>query len=260
MLDRSGKEVIPCMYKDIRISKDGKMFTVLTKEGSTIYFNAAYQPVDFSAYQEVERIDNGFAVVRTKGKLGFADYTGKLVIPARYDYCDNGFNENGIAAVTLTHKHALIDRTGKALTPFVDAYINSFSGFYQVPLDNGIMTLYTKEGVKLPHEYKDVLFVKESKGLFCAEKNGKYGVVDMQNRVVVPFAYTYVYERLYSNGLLRVKNGDNIGFVNLKGKLVVPVLYDGESNEPEMTSAIVVMYKEESSFYVDLYGNTLKID
>lgn len=57
--------------------------------------------------------DNGYT---SGGKWGFIDFTGKEVIPLKYDMVKD-FSE-GKAAVRIGGKWAYIDKTGKELTPF----------------------------------------------------------------------------------------------------------------------------------------------
>lgn len=206
-----GQEVIPCIYKDIHISEDGQMFTAYKKDGHIDYFNKDYKLVDFSTYQVVEKINNGF-VVRVNNKVGFADYDGKLVIPAIYNYCDLGFDKKGIASVNLNQKSGLIDRTGKALTPFINAHIiQGTSKFYKLRLDNGLTTLCSEDGVMVPVEYDDISFIRGSDGFFSVKKGDKWGMVDKNNKFVIPCTYTYLNDKLNDNGLIAVISGNKMG-------------------------------------------------
>ena len=86
VIDKSGKEVIPCKYAAIG------------------YF-----------YE-------GLAEVELDGKYGFIDKSGKEVIPCKYDkirYSEPGYFSEGLAEVRLDDSHwAWIDKKGKEVVVF----------------------------------------------------------------------------------------------------------------------------------------------
>ena len=71
-LDKSGKQVIPCIYESA------------------------------SAFSE------GLAYVKKDGKYGYIDKEGNEVIPYKYEYA-NGFNE-GLASVKIDGKYGYVDK------------------------------------------------------------------------------------------------------------------------------------------------------
>ena len=90
-IDKTGKQVIPCVY------------------------DLAW---DYS---------EGLACVELNGKLGFIDKTGKQVIPCVYDYA--WYYSEGLAHVKLNGKWGFIDKTGKQVVPCVYDDVRYFSAF-----------------------------------------------------------------------------------------------------------------------------------
>src|SRR5206468_8469070 len=107
-IDRSGKEVIPLMYRVADPFRDGlaEVFT-----GTTTSFMDTKGNEVFS--KERLLITGGFAeglcVIHILGedKYGFIDKTGKEVIPRKYDDA-RSFSE-GLAAVKLNGEWGFID-------------------------------------------------------------------------------------------------------------------------------------------------------
>lgn len=56
-----------------------------------------------------------------------------------------------------------------------------------------------------------------------AKKNGKFGVIDYNETIIIPFKYDEIYNQ--GPSLYRVRLGDNYGIINLKGEVMVPIIY-----------------------------------
>ena len=112
-IDKSGKEVIPCVYNDAGDFFDG-LARVCIGDWET-------------------------------GKCGFIDKTGKEVIPCEYDGVS--VFSDGVAGVALNEKRGIIDKTGKYILPCVyddikyvgvDIFVGSVNG--------GIKYYYDRNG------------------------------------------------------------------------------------------------------------------
>ena len=100
---------------------------------------------------------------------------------------------NGVAVICNNRqKESLIDRSGKVLLPFAHDSIYNDCGRYPVVYDEGKGYGYmdTAGLIVIPQQYED------AKGnwddLFTVQKNGKWGVVDTDNKPVVPFEYDFM--------------------------------------------------------------------
>jgi hypothetical protein len=260
LLDSTGKEVIPCTYFRVDISNDGQLFIAYKKGGGAVYFNSEYKPVDFSAYAEVEKISNGLVAVRVNGKLGFADYTGRLVLAAQYDYSDLGFEADGLARVTVNQKQGLINRAGTVIAPLIYDYIYYNNGLHYATLGSNV-ALFDKNGAVLAPLYTSISAIKGSNGLLSVKKGGLNGVVDTTGKVVVPFDYKYINNTVYANGLIYVeKVGGASGYINVQGKVVIRVQYDSKRRDDEITAGMMPVIKDGKHYYADFYGNLLLIE
>jgi hypothetical protein len=83
------------------------------EKGKYGYINKAGKVVVTAQYEYSEKFYEGMGVVKQGGKRGFVDITGKLVIPAKYDQKIDGYFSEGLACVKQGAKYSYIDKTGK---------------------------------------------------------------------------------------------------------------------------------------------------
>ena len=124
-------------------------------------------------------------------KWGFADETGNLIIPFKYDLVD-GFSE-GLAAV-------IIREVGWG---FIDK----------------------NDNVVVPMKYDLVFHFVE--GLAKAELNGKTGFIDRTGQAVIPFKYDFAvnFSESRFKGFSMVRLDGKYGFIDKTGTEAVPIRY-----------------------------------
>jgi len=125
------------------------------------------------------------------GKYGYADKTGKLVIPAKYDLVRD-FSD-GIAVVGT-----LIE--GKS-HEFLYGFVNT-AGQEVVPV-----------GYVGAQDF--------SEGLAAIKKDGKWGFIDKTGKVVIPMEYDYAGS--FSEGWANVEIDGKISYIDKTGKVVLTV-------------------------------------
>lgn len=119
-IDKTGKEIIPVEYKEISEFSDA----LLKAEEDYIYSYSRYHIIDkagkiIAKYSQVGELSEGLASVESRGKCGYIDKTGKVVIPLEY-YIAEDFSE-GFARVkkdNIGYSWGIIDKTGTPVLPF----------------------------------------------------------------------------------------------------------------------------------------------
>ena len=119
-VDKTGRTVIPARYLEahnfsqglalVRLphadsEKLGAQFAFINRQGKVVI------PQAITEDDPAPQFSEGLAPVMVNGKFGFADQTGKLVIPASFSEARN-FAE-GLAPVGVGRKVGYIDKTGK---------------------------------------------------------------------------------------------------------------------------------------------------
>lgn len=61
-------------------------------------------------------------------------------------------------------------------------------------------------------------------GYIPIELNGKYGLKNTKNEIIIPLIYDEVSD--ISEGLFKIVLNDKVGFIDLNGKVVIPLIYD----------------------------------
>lgn len=90
---------------------------------------------------------------------------------------------------------------------------------YDLSMSESVFT--TRKGaVRNIGDYKPI-----THGLIMSIRDGKYGYVNEQNRIMIPHQYTWAYPFL-NNGLAMVYKGEKEGFINTKGEELIPCRYE----------------------------------
>lgn len=163
-------------------------------------------------------LENGLMFIPDSGYVGLINRKGETIIPIKY-LAISEFT-NGIAIIkNKKEKFGLVDDQGNILTPIV------YDRIYEERFD-----LLRQHIEKMDEE---VL----SNGLLPAKKQindkSKWGVIDLNGNVIIPFLYDYM--GLFTQDVALVGeyyDGNKIkwGIINKKGTLVLPVTYNGLGN------------------------------
>jgi hypothetical protein len=98
----------------------------------------------------------------------------------------------------------------------------------RLDLHPGYLYGYVNEqGVEqIPVEYEDIYSFED--GITIAKKDGRYGAVDLENNIVIPFGLPYAEVRGFRNGRAAVKDHHGKwGVIDTKGNLIAPCTSDG---------------------------------
>ncbi|MBQ9184159.1 MAG: WG repeat-containing protein [Neisseriaceae bacterium] len=223
----------------------------------------------------VECLFENRAIIHTYQGYGFADETGKIVIPMQYDKAWQF--KNGLAKVERNKRYGLIDKSGKIIIPpqynelnyFTDKLVrtrhnnqyelfdtqgNIISDKYDFigNIDYGFAKikqqdkygLMDKNGkIIIPCEYDDILTLTKEPDLIAVKKNNAWGFVDKNNHTVIPFVYEQVWH--FHNGLAKIRNNQQYGMIDLTGKIIIPTQYQWLSDANEQG---VMVFKQDNHF------------
>lgn len=133
---------------------------------------------------------------------GLVNWNGSLALPCEYSRIEQFWKEKDICVVVKNDKYGVINRRYELIIPCVYERI-------QYDLSGGLLN--------------------------CI--NGKWGLMDVQQRPLIPNRYDYMYGfeqiawKQHASQLCKIKNNGLYGYVNLQGVEVMPpkftFLYDG---------------------------------
>jgi len=185
------------------------------------------------------------------GKTGYVDRSGRMVIPARFDYAGR-FNE-GLAAARSGKAMGYIDCTGAwAIPPKFSWTQGCQEGWCRAayPKQEPYF-LVDRAGKELRVESLRALYLpREGIAVGMAELN-RYGFVDVKTRRVVGPQFTNA-ESEFAEGLLGAcKQWQQCGYVDRTGAWAIPPVYVGVASFSE---GLAHVWLKDESFYIDHQG------
>ena len=200
----------------------------------------------------------GYGLIRVEmngGGMGLIDKKQNVILPAKHDEI-NGFR-HGMAIFKdaegpRNYRYGVIDSTGSVVVPCSYKYVNNMeNGFISIN-DNGKEWYVNKKGEKIDESLVPSGDYYNKYGIGIVKKNGKYGCVDGNGRLITPFIYDKIEKP--SDGLLRVKSNGKYGYIDITGKEIIPVEWSNASN---FSDGLAEVIKDEKVLFIDKSGKEL---
>lgn len=210
-----------------------------------------------SIFEDAEGFREDYALVKLKGKYGFIDTLGKIVIPCEYDNASS-FSE-GISIVFSECKTALLYKDGKVTLLYKDyEYVNTFKENRSIVSIGGKFGAIDRNGNEvIKPQYEDLRPFSQGLAVATDSSTHKKGVVDSLGRMVYAMQYDYVsdFDRtklaVFENEFETKKHRSYSlkGYGNTNGDIVVPIEFDRvDAYAPGYFSA-----KQEKDFLIVAY-------
>jgi len=177
-------------------------------------------------WQEKQEEDEEFI----PAKWGIINKKGEEFLQVIYDYIDT--DRDSIFIVELDGKQGIIDFNGKEVATLKwdechPLYLNKTKTNVKLNEKYGLVENYTEKEI-LPIKY-DAIRQTSKEHLFWVKLNGKFGLIDTAENIIIPFKYTDI--RLYSNGYsisdtFKVELGDKWGMIDIDEREIIPIKYD----------------------------------
>jgi hypothetical protein len=135
-------------------------------------------------------------VANQKGKCGYTDENGTLVIPHKYDFIGQ-FNENGVARVRKGEKQGLVSTTGEEVLPCVYDLIDSFDQHGLAVITKGkVKGVVSSNGsVILKPSYTEISKFNGRGHAWVSLVKGKktfYGIINKDGQFVIPCSNLFI--------------------------------------------------------------------
>lgn len=209
--------------------KKGDLWGIIDKDGR-IRISAQYQKY----LQLVNHLDENSPIrliAYNKGKCGIINFENQIVLPFEYHRIMKTALGYIIEVETTEGRQLFNLQSNHIITPFYYEestsnanYIYLSKAHFKTPFDP------QKEQIILPWEYSTVYNIPGSYN-FAVKKDGLFGVVNSENKVLVPFIYEDMISTNRPNMLVITKN-NQYGIININNKL----LYGMTDNRIEVHS------------------------
>ena len=242
-IDKTGKELtdfkytygysssIPQLLGEGLALVDASDVGIKTGFYAIIDTNNDYRPIVNQSFGSVEELSSGLIAVKqadsaNKGKYGYIDAKGNLVIDYQYDTAWTFINE--MAMVEKDGKVGLINSKGEVIVDFKYPDSNNMVTVDFSKDNNGMILLYNgeqeiyfdKDGNEKIKLEKGISGRDFAEGYAKVEKDDKCGYIDTNGKLVIDYQYKSALD--FSDGLAYVtKDSDTFEFINNKGKTII---------------------------------------
>ncbi|WP_312362970.1 MULTISPECIES: WG repeat-containing protein [unclassified Sphingobacterium] len=216
--DGEEKTIVPAQYLYIAPFV-GDLSIVQYKNEKYGAINLAGKPVILFQYDYLGYDDHlGQLVFGLNEKYGVMDKSGKILISANYDMIS--FINGGYAVFQQKNKYGILNQAGKIIVPATYSYISENNSTHFISIENDTYNLTEIKTNKIVAPDYDLISVTEEPNLFLASKDGKYGYLDGQGKVAIPFIYSGATS--FSDGVASVSlaDSDDVILINTKGERV----------------------------------------
>ncbi|MBR1799748.1 MAG: WG repeat-containing protein [Bacteroidales bacterium] len=256
MIDRDGREIVPCIYDKVEYPRDNRIKVV--KNGLMGYTDLSGRVVIPIQYQACSDFSEGRAAVMvTMSGYGtgctFVDTMGKMLFPPEFELVEP--YSCGYAIAKKNNLWGVINRQGEAVLPMQFTEItNIIEGFFFAGTDKG-WALYDTTMTQLsPYLYNWTHFVADRR--IPVGRNGKYGYLDPKGREVIPCKYDEVSAFVGERAV--VKLGEYYGIIDTAGREITPIEYTDKTTKGRKffyCDSLALVEKNGKIGYVDYDGN-----
>ena len=184
------------------------------------------QIIDSAKFDMIGELTNDRAIVLKRGKIGYINSGGKIVLETKYEefpnYLEIGKFNGAYAVVRVKGKFGVIDKTGKLIVPATYLQLGNYSTL--MAFNKGKGWGYTDLlgiPVILP-QFDHAESFKNGSGF--VEKAGLVGVIDSKGTPIIPIEFDQI-EPLDSESVIVAKNG-RFGVYTMTGKEIIPTEYE----------------------------------
>lgn len=185
------------------------------------------------SYKVINKINNNISIVKDDAeKYGIINASNELIVPLEYDKIEKRCDCNFLLSLRKDGKQGLYDINKQEISldciyknilymgPYYWMYISieNAAGYYNPVSKKMIHCIY--EGTDNNNFQND----PEDCNLIAVKFKGKWGYIDQNENVVIPFVYDRAFA--FHKGIGQVELNEKIGFIDMKNKLIVPFEFD----------------------------------
>ena len=238
-------------YEDIKEFTDENMY-VVKKDNKWIVINIENEVVLSGEYDDIAEINSKKVIFIKNKKYGVMNIESETIIPSEYESIEFAFENKYI--VKKAGKYGVVDSNNITVIPIDKTYIVyedkvkllrastdgisediikedlniALSGIIsEFNVSDGYIRVRTEENYKyynFDFEEKEAKDILTNNTLFLSKKDGKYGFVDKEGKVVVDYIYDDATEQ-NSLGFAAIQKTGKWGSIDREGKIVIEPTY-----------------------------------
>ena len=237
VLNPDGKEAVQA-YQDTVYLASADTFFLYKRNNGLVGYSDRYCNTTMTLntkFEQVLSLQNGYSKFKKDGLYGFIDAQGNVQIAPKYTVCGE-FN-NGMAAVFLQGKWGFVDKQENlTVQPYYKEVKPFRNGFAPVKNAKNKWLFISKNGKPINSTlYDDFRETKNSK--YIVFKNKHWGLTDSKGKEILAPKYEYVEE--LSNRFIKVKKDGKYGVMDYEENIILYYQYDEVVYNPYLRSFFV---------------------
>lgn len=223
-IDKSGKIIIPCEYDN---AEQANELLKLQKNKKWGLYNFNHEAITEIKYEYIFSSVNNLYIVKDKN-WGVINMSGKDIIPITYKHISLHAKKYFITE-NNEGNYGVFDSSGVNTIPFNYLFFRLWKDKVFAEKSGKPIILNLETGTEITidaDQFKHpehLLYEKWDKQVFV--KNGKYGVLSIENKVLIPSKYDSL-QPIYVSGEFMAKQNEKYGIIDSKGNIKQPFVFD----------------------------------
>ncbi|GAA4468576.1 hypothetical protein GCM10023093_26420 [Nemorincola caseinilytica] len=236
-IDKQGRTIIPFIYErafgfrnDRAWVKQNGKWGIIDKKGNVV-IPITHNAPNYVYAKELEALDGyheGLIAIEEDTLWGYADTTGKMVIPARYTRAMPF--QDGRAAIYKGDLVGFIDRMGRTIIPPRYKWVEDVGSWNGIPFNDGLA--------------------------IAMHPDEKWVVIDTTGKQVLPYKFSIGYNIHFEKGIAYAAADDITYVFNTKGK----VLYTFPKGHSVFSYTTTLFFDHTDQCYVNIRTGTKYCD
>jgi hypothetical protein len=230
VLDSTGKEAVQA-YQDTVYLASSDTFFLYKRNNGLIGYSDRYCNTTLALtnkFEGVQPLQNGFSKFKKEGLYGFIDPYGNVHVAPKYTAC--GEFQDGMASVFLKGKWGFIDKEENLTVQPYYKEVKSFrNGFAPVKNIKNKWIFIDKKGTLINTSMYDD-FRETKNGKYLVFKNKRWGITTAGGKEILSPKYEYIEE--ISPALLKIKKDGKFGVMDFQENIILYYQYDDVIYDP----------------------------
>lgn len=237
LINKQGEELSVAydeIYKDdnFYLTKIKNKLGVLDSLGNQVFPNQDKE-ISIVSFNFKNEIKNFFLIKSIQDKYGIVNEKREDVIPIKYDSLSIvATGDINIIIAREKNRFGILDIENQIVLPFdytkIEYFGNKQDYFY---VHQGDYMSLTDKDLKFlfPFVYSEIqpdVFNEQNR--FIVQQNGKFGIIDRSNNIILPIEYDYIsnWVEYGPKNIHNIQKNQKYGLVDTDGKIIMPITYD----------------------------------
>lgn len=222
LVKKDGEEILNSGYDEIKaILKNIENAIIFMKDGKQGIMKTTGEVIIPAEYEEVKEAKTGILIAKQNGKYGIIDNQKTTKLDFKYTAINYDEKADIYMAEKEDFSNDIIDNTFAVRQSGILLDVNDEKGYIQ--LKQGEEEKY----YNFKFEQKNMAEIQTNHTLFKSKKDGKYGFVDKDGKVVIDYQYDDATEQ-NAYGYAGIKKDGKWGAIDNKGNIVQEPTYNLE--------------------------------